>query len=251
MNSRHLIASLLAVGVTATVCVGCGTAPGYPKKNEEVQRPEQVLDFHTLYQSNCAGCHGDAGRNGAALPLNNPSYLAVANVDALRTSIAKGVEGTLMPPFAKSSGGMLTDQQVESIALGILHNWSQPAQFTGVALPTYSDGQPGDIAKGQKLFVAACARCHGIDGMGLKSGDKTSIANGGAVADPDYLALISDQTLRSFVIGGRPDEGMPDWRKDLPGTQGRALTSSEITDIVAWVASHRVQATKPSPQTHP
>jgi cytochrome c oxidase cbb3-type subunit 3/ubiquinol-cytochrome c reductase cytochrome c subunit len=76
-------------------------------------------------------------------------------------------------------------------------------------------------------------------------------ANRYAVADPDYLALVNDQTLRSFILGGRPDEGMPDWQKYLSGSQGRALTSQEITDIVAWVASHRINGTNEPAQKHP
>jgi cytochrome c oxidase cbb3-type subunit 3/ubiquinol-cytochrome c reductase cytochrome c subunit len=41
--------------------------------------------------------------------------------------------------------------------------------------------------------------------------------------------------LRSIVIAGRPEEGMPDWRSD--GAQ--PLTDQQITDIVAWLGSKR------------
>jgi cytochrome c oxidase cbb3-type subunit 3/ubiquinol-cytochrome c reductase cytochrome c subunit len=51
-----------------------------------------------------------------------------------------------------------------------------------------------------------------------------------------YLALISDQGLRSIVIAGRPDEGMPDWRTF--GAQ--PMTDQQISDVVAWLASKRV-----------
>jgi mono/diheme cytochrome c family protein len=190
MSSRGLIASIFAIGIAAMACTGCSNAPGYPRQGEEVPRPEQVLDFQVLYKSNCAGCHGDNGRNGAALPLNNPAYLAIAGADTLRTSIGKGVSGTLMPPFAKSSGGMLTDQQVESISQGILHNWGRPSQFAGVDLPAYNNGSSGDPSKGQELFAAGCARCHGSDGMGLKGNGKASAANRYSIADADYLALV-------------------------------------------------------------
>jgi hypothetical protein len=57
----------------------------------------------------------------------------------------------------------------------------------------------------------------------------------GSIVDGSYLALISDQGLRSITIAGRPDEGMPDWRSD--GAQ--PLTDQQITDIVAWLASKR------------
>jgi hypothetical protein len=54
--------------------------------------------------------------------------------------------------------------------------------------------------------------------------------------DPTYLALVSNQSLRTTVIAGRPDLGKPDWRDDIPGTP---LTADQISDLVAWLAGHR------------
>jgi cytochrome c oxidase cbb3-type subunit 3/ubiquinol-cytochrome c reductase cytochrome c subunit len=54
--------------------------------------------------------------------------------------------------------------------------------------------------------------------------------------DPTYLALVSDQYLRSIIIAGRPDQGMPDWRSD----SSQSLTDVQITDIVSWLASRRI-----------
>jgi cytochrome c oxidase cbb3-type subunit 3/ubiquinol-cytochrome c reductase cytochrome c subunit len=53
------------------------------------------------------------------------------------------------------------------------------------------------------------------------------------------LALISDQGLRTIVITGRPELGAPDWRGNLPG---KRMSDQEITDVVAWMASHRIQS---------
>ena len=220
--------------------------PGYPKPGPEVVRPDQVLDFPTLYKQNCSGCHGDNGLNGAALPLNNPAYLAVAGEKNLRTITANGVKGTLMPPFARSAGGMLTDQQIDVLVEGMLRAWGRPAEFAGVALPPYASNSPGDPAAGQKVFVEACARCHGADGLGVKPVDGKPAPAGSSpdsIIDPAYLALVSDQSLRSLVIAGRSDEGVPDWRSYLSGAGAHALTPQEIDDLVAWVASHRA----PSP----
>ena len=58
-------------------------------------------------------------RSGAAIGLANPVYLAIAD-DARRTrATAQGVPGTLMPAFARSAGGMLTDQQVAILVAGM------------------------------------------------------------------------------------------------------------------------------------
>src|SRR5271170_3003634 len=46
--------------------VGCDRIPGRPGPGPEVVRPDEVLAFPTLYKQNCAACHGENGRNGAA-----------------------------------------------------------------------------------------------------------------------------------------------------------------------------------------
>ncbi|HEY7318089.1 MAG TPA: hypothetical protein VIE89_10990, partial [Candidatus Binatia bacterium] len=51
-----------------------------------------------------------------------------------------------------------------------------------------------------------------------------------------YLALVSDQGLRTTVIVGRSDLGMPDWRANV---SGQPMSPQEISDVVAWLASHR------------
>ena len=40
--------------------------------------------FRTLYKANCAACHGENGRDGAAISLANPVYLAIAGEENLR-----------------------------------------------------------------------------------------------------------------------------------------------------------------------
>jgi cytochrome c oxidase cbb3-type subunit 3/ubiquinol-cytochrome c reductase cytochrome c subunit len=194
-----------------------------------------VLDFSTLYKANCAACHGENGRNGAAISLANPVYLAVAGEETLRDVTAKGVPGKLMPPFAKSAGGMLTDQQIGVLAHGMVQQWSRPDLFAGQNLPSYRATETGDAGRGQQAFGVFCARCHGAAGEGSTGDTKSGAGRIGSVVDGSYLSLISDQGLRSITIAGRPDEGMPDWRSDA----SQPMTDQQITDIVAWLASKR------------
>jgi cytochrome c oxidase cbb3-type subunit 3/ubiquinol-cytochrome c reductase cytochrome c subunit len=200
-----------------------------------VVRPDEVLDFPTLYKANCAACHGENGRDGAAISLANPVYLAVAGEDNLRHITANGVSGKLMPPFAKSAGGMLTDQQIGVLAHGMMQRWSKPDLLVGLSIPQYRSTLAGDVARGQQAFVSYCARCHGAAGEGSTADAKSRTAKIGSIVNASYLALISDQGLRSIMIAGRPDEGMPDWRTDA----AQPMTDQEITDIVAWLASKR------------
>jgi cytochrome c oxidase cbb3-type subunit III len=203
------------------VLLGCG----HP--TEQFVLPDQVMDFSALYQSNCAGCHGPDGRSGAARPLNDPLYLALIGKDKLRDVIAKGVPRTAMPAFAQNAGGTLTDQQLTILADQIDARWSRPRDFVGLTMPPYS-ARAGDPKHGEAVFHTYCSRCHGQDG--------TSGSNGGSVVNPAFLALVSDQSIRTTVNAGRADQGIPDWRSYSPG---QVMTAQEISDVVAWLSAHR------------
>jgi mono/diheme cytochrome c family protein len=214
---------------------GCGHIPGRPGPGPQVARPEQVLDFATLYKSNCAGCHGANGVGGAAISLANPVYLAVAGEDVLRNVTAKGAPGKLMPAFAKSAGGSLTDEQVAVLVHGMMQQWAAPVMLSSQSLPPYKSMLPSDAGRGQQAYSVFCASCHGPNGEGHQPGAKDTLQKIGSIVDPSYLDLISDQGLRSILIAGRRDQGMPDWRSDA----GEPMTDLQITDIVAWMASKR------------
>ena len=204
----------------------CGPAPGRPTAAEVEVRPDRVTDFALLYAANCAGCHGPSGRGGAgAIGLADPVYLAVAGDAVLRRATAEGVAGTQMPAFAKSAGGMLTEEQIEILVRG-MRAWARPEALAGAVPPPYA-GAPGDAARGAEIFARACAACHGSAGGG---GSKA-----GSVVDGTFLGLVSDQSLRTTIIAGRPDIGQPDWRGDGPSP----LTAQDVSDVVAWLAARR------------
>ena len=225
----------LVLAAAGLASAGCSRIPGRPGPEPEVARPEEVLDFLTLYKANCTACHGENGRNGAAISLANPVYLAVAGEENLRQVTAKGVPGKLMPPFARSAGGMLTDHQVSALAHGMMQQWGRSDLLAGQDVPHYTATLPGDAARGQQAFGSSCARCHGAAGEGAAGDAKSGMGRVGSIVDGSYLALISDQGLRSITIAGRPDEGMPDWRS----VAAQPLTDQQITDIIEWLAAQR------------
>ena len=224
---RHLC----AFAVLGLLLSGCGSPPpGRPKKDAETIAPDQIVEFTTLYAQNCAGCHGAQGRGGAAIALADPVYLAIANEASMRKVIVNGVHGTSMPAFAQSAGGMLTDKQVDAITSGIFSRWARKGILEGSILPSYAAKTAGNAAKGELVYGTYCASCHGAGGQGTPKGS--------AVTNDSFLALASDQGLRTIVIAGRPELGAPDWRGNVPG---KPMTDQEITDVVAWLASRRVQ----------
>lgn len=209
----------------------CSSPPGRPGKNPEVPAPNEISDFSTLYGENCAGCHGTEGRGGAAIALADPVYLAVADESTMRKIIANGVRGTSMPAFAQSAGGILTDKQIDVITSEIRSRWGRPGVLEAANPPSYAAKSPGDVQRGEASYRTYCSSCHGPQGQG---GPK-----GSAITNDSFLALVSDQGLRTIVIAGRPELGAPDWRRNVPG---KPMSDQEITDVVAWLASRRVQS---------
>jgi len=227
----------LCMTIIGLALVGCDWMPGKPTKAEESVLPTDVHAFNTLYSANCSGCHGTNGQFGAARPLNDPLYLSLADTAYLSQVTGEGVHGTLMPPFARKQGGGLTNQQVSDIVNGMHRTWGNAAGENNQAAPPLVSSTKGDAGRGASLFSTHCAACHGTGGTGGK------IA--GSVVDSAYLALVSDQALRSVIICGRLDLGMPNWSGTLNGSptaerDGLApLNDRQVSDLVAFLASHR------------
>jgi len=228
-NCRRFVLAILG----ASLLCGCGSLPGKPAKDSEMLAPDQIMDFAVLYRENCAGCHGADGKGGAAIALADPVYLTIADDATIRKVVAKGERGTAMSAFAQSAGGMLTDKQIEVLIKGIRSSLNKDGTIESANPPSYSAKKPGDVARGALVFQTYCESCHGAAGRG---GPK-----GSSITNSAYLALVSDQTLRTVVITGRPELGAPDWRGNVPG---KPMSEQEITDVVAWLTAQRAQNTQ-------
>jgi mono/diheme cytochrome c family protein len=217
-----ILLSLVLLSLT-----GCGK----PDPKDRPLRPEQQLDFNTLFTENCAGCHesldsaraasgkAERGKGGPAPPLNDPLFLKIVTDSELEAVIRGGRPGTLMPAFGEPAlvqpakapkttvptmwpvtevrrTGALTDKQIMALVQGI-RGWGKPdpalAKQFGKLL---EKNLPGDREAGAIVFKNACASCHGENGKGGRAG---------ALNDPAFLALVSDQELRRLIFTGRPD----------------------------------------------
>ena len=139
--------------------VACDALPGRPRLADRPYPASGARDFDTVYASNCAGCHGDATRPGAAVALADPVYLALVDDATLARVMRDGVPGTSMPAFA------LRDDEIDSLVRGMRSRWARPDVLAGVALPSYA-ALPGDVTRGERAFTTHCASCHGADGTG-------------------------------------------------------------------------------------
>jgi len=223
-----LIAALLTA--LALLAAGCNAFPEQPLQGAMVLPPDTTTDFNVLYGVNCAGCHGADGKGDAARGLADPVFLRIADDTTLRSVTGSGVPGTAMPAFAKTSGGPLSDEQIDALVRGVRARWTAGGSASDVNPPPYSASTAGDPTRGGDAFATFCSRCHGADGRGGTGGS--------SIVDASYMSLVSDQGLRTTIIAGRPDLGAPDWRGDVPG---RPMSPDEVSDVVAWLAAKRQQ----------
>jgi len=204
--------------------LGCDRKIGPPNDQEELTRPENVASFDRLYRQNCSACHGENGSGGPALDLANPNYQALVDDASLKRWITSGMPGTQMPAFGEPAGGLLTSQQVDVLVAGMRARWAYK-DHTTVEMPPYSSSAAGNVEPnvkdGQEIFQRSCSSCH---------------QQGKKITDPSYLALVSDQSLRTIVIAGRPDLGHPDWKQVR---HGQPLTDQDVSNVVGYLHSLR------------
>jgi len=211
----------LAILAAVLLLASCD-APGRQAAEKVAMRPADITDFHLLFSQNCSGCHGANGQGALTVGIGRPVYLAIAGDATIQRTIEEGRPGTPMQAFAQKAGGMLTDAQIGILVHGI-RSWAKPDAFANAKLPSYAASAAGDATRGAATFKLNCAPCHGPEGRGAR-----------AIAGPSFLALVTDQHLRTVIIVGMPNLGMPDWR-----THPKPLTDTDVSDLVAWLASQR------------
>ena len=196
--------------------IGCGK----PSIEDRPIRPSEVLDFESLFASRCAACHGTDGTGSGSIALHNPTLMNIIGKETLRTLIRNGREGTLMPSFQSNTGNPLSDAQIDVIVSGMFDNWSSDG-------PPWASGRRyevnnGRATRGKGAFVDMCGECHGKDGLG---------GSAGSVIMPAYLELVSAQYLRTVILCGRPELGMP--------PLASKIDDRTIDDIVAWLRTYK------------
>jgi len=118
----------------------------------------------------------------------------------------------------------MTDEQIDILVKGI-YSWKKADAAPGA--PLYSS-PPGNAATGAQTYTAYLEALKKIADPGLfKDGFLTNAA---------FLGLSSDQYLRTLIVAGRPELGIPDYQNAIAG---QPLTDQQISDIVAWLISQR------------
>src|SRR5262245_3759341 len=131
--------------------------------------PQEVARGKTLFEAQCAYCHGADGDGGRGANLARPVLRRAPTDEALFRIVNRGISGTGMPGNAMSAR---ETWQVVAFVRSLGRVKREPLQ--------------GDASRGAQVYESAgCAACHTIRGRGGATGpDLTDV---GARSSPSYL----------------------------------------------------------------
>ncbi|MCC7104976.1 MAG: c-type cytochrome [Chloroflexi bacterium] len=194
-----------------------------------------------LYTAYCLVCHGVKGDTLPTAKLADAAWLKSRGDDVLTQSIATG-KGA-MPGFGKEKGGSLGPDDVSSILsyVKILASGA-PAPATAAAAPASAaaaapasaSAAPASptpdeqilIARGDQLYRANCATCHGSGASQM-----------GRLAEGSWLQQRGDRALLRSISDGKSLPGAPNAMPPQARSQGGPLSGEDVTAMLAYLKS--------------
>lgn len=180
---------------------------------------------------NCVNCHLDAGRLAGSAPLWGayPLYPAYRSKTRQVDSFAERLRGC----FAYSMNGKAPPNGHEVlVALESYSYWMASGAPVGAKLPgsgyrkLAEPPQTPDFARGQAVFEAKCALCHGADGQGQRSGDRQV-----------FPPLWGPQSYNWGAGMHQVDNATAFIKANMPLSQGGTLSDQEAWDVATFMNS--------------
>ncbi len=255
---------LLGVALVATLALAVAKPAALPAAPAAPATPA------ALYARHCLLCHGERGDGaGPAARFLDPAprdftrgrfkWRSTASGEAPTTAdlvraIRHGAPGTAMPGY----NGILDDGQL--VALAEFVKSFAPARFARAAVPLVLELAPIDqaallapadrsalLARGETLFAASCARCHGLRGAG--DGPAAATLEPAPPFDLTRLPLRRGESslasIATTIATGLDGTAMPAFA--FPGT--------DLLAVAAWVDTLRFRGDfnppSPPPITRP
>lgn len=208
--------------------------------NSRVGAPGLVRAKSVFHGLGCRGCHavngvgGDDGPDLSLVGQKDPGQLNFRQVPQGRDlsawmsehlrAPAKLVSGSQMPYLG------LPEEDILDLTFYLfsLRRSSFPeAYWPRDKIEARYLGKREFATDGATLYATFCAACHGSRGEGMRY---PGMAPFPGIANPDFLALASDQFLRETIRRGRPGRRMPAW-----GEKEGGLRPEEIDHIVDYL----------------
>ena len=107
-----------------------------------------------VFQQNCQVCHGAKGEGRVGVNLAKPFASAFPEA-YVKQAVSNGVPGSVMPAWAQSNGGPLTNQQIDDVAAFVLsmQKTSSPAFIEPTPAPASSGGGALPVVGAVALLV--------------------------------------------------------------------------------------------------
>lgn len=214
-----------------------------------------------LFEGQCALCHGQTAEGGRGPRLAQPRLRRAADDKALFELIRNGIPGSEM-----DGAWQMTDREVSDVVA-----------YVRALGRTPREALPGEASRGRTLYAAqGCASCHVVSGAGTgfgpeltEVGARRSAANlREHLTDPGKSTPESFMMVRAVTRDGRKIAGvrvnedsftvqlrdasgalhslrkrdLTSFQKspgESPMPSFRALSSGELDDLVAYLASLR------------
>jgi cytochrome c oxidase cbb3-type subunit 3/ubiquinol-cytochrome c reductase cytochrome c subunit len=87
--------------------------------------------------------------------------------------------------------------------------------------------------RGSNTYERMCAVCHGLEGEGYKADQATALAN------PAFLASVSEPFLRRAIVNGRGGTTMSAWGRERGGPLTRPDADAVIAFLQTWATRPR------------
>lgn len=166
----------------------------------------------TLFQDNCAVCHGTAARGGPGFPnLADKAWLWGGEPETLAETIRVGINADhpdtrISQMLAFGRDGILSHGEIRGVGAYV-------RSLSGQALTQQEQAWLGE---GEALFIEQCAACHGEDGRG-------ETALGAPDLTDDHWIYGGDaQAVFTTIQAGRQGH-MPHWEGRLTATDIKLL----------------------------
>lgn len=181
---------------------------------------------------NCVNCHLDAGRKPDSAPLwaSFTRYPAYRSKTGKVDTLASRIQGC----FVYSMNGKAPPLGDEVItALETYAFWLAQGAPVGMPLPgggypkLKKPAQAPDYARGEKVYVAQCALCHGTDGQGQRAGERQ-------VFPPLWGAKSSNWGAGMHRLGNAAGF----IQANMPLGRGGTLSEQEAWDVALFMNSH-------------
>ena len=181
--------------------VAAASAAGTVAAQEHSYTPADIENGSRVFQSTCAGCHGQNGDGVAGIDLSRGQFRRGTSDTEIIKIIQTGIPGTTMPPHN------LTDTQAGAVVaylrnMATIRRGASPDVLRGV----------GDAARGKTLFEGKgqCATCHRVGGKGPRLAPDLSEVGATrplpelfqALLDPDANIRAGNRFFRAVTKDG-------------------------------------------------